>query len=55
MGLQKLTDGLTHGVAAHESEELLALGIVVDSINRTGGYAADIAEIAINHVMSRSR
>ncbi len=46
-------DGLTHRVAAHKGEELLALGEVLDSIRRTGGYAADIAEIAINHVLAR--
>ena len=46
-------DGLTHRVSAHKGEELLALGEVMDSIRRTGGYAADIAEIAINHVLAR--
>lgn len=52
-GLQKLTDSLTHRVATRKGEELLALGAIVDSIHRTGGYASDIAEIAINHVLSQ--
>ena len=48
-----LPDGLTHRVATRKGEELLALGAIVDSISRTGGYATDIAEIAINHVISQ--
>ncbi len=51
--LQKLADGLTHRVGTHKGEELLALGSIVESIRRTGGYATDIAEIAINHMMSQ--
>ncbi|TLZ51443.1 MAG: hypothetical protein E6K18_05000, partial [Methanobacteriota archaeon] len=51
--LEKTLDALTHRVAAHKGEELLALGEVMDSIRRTGGYAADIAEIAINHVLAK--
>ena len=51
--LQKLVDSLAHRVATHKGEELLALGSVVDSIQRTGGYATDIAEIAINHVLAQ--
>ncbi len=52
-GLQKLVDALTHRVATRKGEELLALGAIVDSIHRTGGYATDIAETAINHVLSQ--
>jgi phosphate uptake regulator len=52
MGLERQADALTHRVAGHKGEDLLALGAIVDSIRRTGGYAADIAEIAINHVSS---
>jgi phosphate uptake regulator len=52
-GLQRMVDGLTHRVAVRKGEELLALGAIVDSISRTGGYATDIAEIAINHVISQ--
>jgi len=51
--LEKTLDALTHRVAAHKGEELLALGEVMDSIRRTGGYSADIAEIAINHVLAK--
>ncbi len=51
--LEKTLDALTHRVATHKGEELLALGEVMDSLRRTGGYAADIAEIAINHVLAK--
>jgi len=50
--VEKQVDGLTHRVADFRGEELLALGAIVDSIRRAGGYATDIAETAINHVLS---
>src|SRR3990170_509476 len=52
-GLQRMVDNLTHRVAARRGEELLALGAIADSIHRTGSYATDVAEIAINHVLSQ--
>lgn len=45
---QKLVDALSHRVATKRGEELLALATVVDSLGRTGGYAAEIAEQAID-------
>jgi phosphate uptake regulator len=45
---QKLIDQLSHYVATKKGAELLALGTVVDSLGRTAGYAADIAEQGIN-------
>ena len=45
---QKLIDALSHRVSTRKGEELLALGIVVDSLGRVASYAADIAEQAIN-------
>ena len=51
---QKLTDGLLHQVASKKGEELLALGAIVDSLGRTAGYAADIAELAIDVAVSRT-
>jgi phosphate uptake regulator len=51
--VQKMVDSLTHRVAVYKGEELLALSAIVDSISRTGGYATDIAEIAINHLLSQ--
>ena len=45
---QKLIDSLSHRVATRKGEELLALGIVVDSLGRAAGYAAEIAEQAID-------
>jgi phosphate uptake regulator len=51
---QKLIDGLFHQVASKKGEELLALGAIVDSLGRTAGYAADIAELAIDVAVSRT-
>jgi phosphate uptake regulator len=51
---QKLIDGLFHHVASKKGEELLALGAIVDSLGRTAGYAADIAELAIDVAVSRT-
>jgi phosphate uptake regulator len=48
---QKLIDGLSHHVASRKGEELIALAAIVDSLGRTAGYAADIAEIAIDHAV----
>jgi len=45
---QRLIDSLSHRVATKKGEELLALGIVVDSLGRAAGYAAEIAEQAID-------
>jgi phosphate uptake regulator len=45
---QKLIDSLSHRVATKKGEELLALGVVVDSLGRAAGYAAEIAEQAID-------
>jgi phosphate uptake regulator len=45
---QKLIDALFHRVATKKGEELLAMGVVVDSLGRTASYAADIAEQAID-------
>ena len=45
---QKLVDSLSHRVATKKGEELLALGRVVDSLGRAAGYAAEIAEQAID-------
>jgi phosphate uptake regulator len=51
---QKLIDSLFHQVASKKGEELLALGAIVDSLGRTAGYAADIAELAIDVAVSRT-
>lgn len=45
---QKIIDELLHRVATRKGEELLALGVVVNSLSRTASYAADVAEQAIN-------
>jgi phosphate uptake regulator len=45
---QHLIDDLFHKIATRKGEELLALGVVVDSLGRTASYASDVAEQAIN-------
>lgn len=45
---QQMVDAISHRVAGRKGEELLALGTVVNSLGRTGNYASDIAEQAIN-------
>jgi phosphate uptake regulator len=45
---QKLIDSLYHRVATRRGEELLAFGTIVDSLGRTGHYAGEIAEQAID-------
>ncbi len=45
---QKLIDELFHRVATRKGEELLALGVVLDSLGRIAGYSSDVAEQAIN-------
>lgn len=47
-GYQKQVEELTCRVAGRKGEELLALGMVVDSLGRIASYGADIAEQAIN-------
>lgn len=45
---RKLIDALAHRVAKRRGEELLALGLVVDSLGRAAGCASEIAEEAID-------
>jgi phosphate uptake regulator len=45
---QKMIDSLAHRVATKKGEELLAFGVVVDSLLRAAGYASEIAEQAID-------
>jgi phosphate uptake regulator len=47
-GNQELIDALLHRVSTRKGEELLALGAVVNSLQRAARYAADVAEQAIN-------
>jgi len=46
-GHQRLVDDLLRRAARRRGEELLALGVVLDSLGRIAGYASDIAEQAI--------
>jgi phosphate uptake regulator len=52
---QKLIDELFHRVATRKGEELLALGVVLDSLARVAGYASDVAEQAINLAVMEER
>jgi phosphate uptake regulator len=45
---EKLIDELFHRVATRKGEELLALGSVLDSLDRIAGWGSDLAEQAIN-------
>jgi len=45
---QKLIDDLHHRVSARRGEDVLPLGTVVDSLQRTAVYSAEIAEEAID-------
>jgi len=48
---QKLIETLSHHLTAKKGEELLALAAIADSLGRAAGYAADIAETAINQAV----
>lgn len=49
---QKL-EGLSQEVGTVKGAPVLPLATVVDSLSRIGGYASDIAEVAINEVISQ--
>jgi phosphate uptake regulator len=51
--LARQVDALSERVSGTEGARLLPLATVVDSVSRIGGYASDIAEVAINVVMSQ--
>ncbi len=51
--LARQVDELSERVSGTEGARLLPLATVVDSVSRIGGYASDIAEVAINVVMSQ--
>jgi len=50
---EKLIETLSHHVATRKGEELLALAAIIDSLGRAASYAVDVAEVAINHAVSR--
>ena len=52
-GLQRRIDELSERVSGAKGARLLPLATIVDSISRIGGYASDIAEVAINGVLSQ--
>lgn len=50
--LEKRVDRLSRDVTEANGGRLLPLATIIDSISRVGGYAADIAEVAINNVIA---
>lgn len=50
--LQKAKNSLIEKILKEESKSAISLAYVIESIDRTGSYATDIAEIVINHVMN---
>jgi len=52
-GLDKVLAGLTAGTERLRGPEGLHLAAIVESLSRTGDYATDIAETAINDVVMR--
>ncbi len=51
--LDKQVEKLSQSVSGTKMPHVLPLATVVDSISRIGGYASDIAEVAINDVISQ--
>ncbi len=51
--LEEMVEGLSQNVSGATGPRLIPLATVVDSISRIGGYASDIAEVAINDVISQ--
>lgn len=51
--LDERMESLSQALGSVEEVPVLPLGTVVDSINRIGGYASDIAEVAINEVIAQ--
>lgn len=50
--LQKAKNSLIEKILKEESKSAISLAYIIESIDRTGSYATDIAEIVINHVMN---
>lgn len=51
--LERQVEELSERVSGATGVRLISLATVVDSISRIGGYASDIAEVAINGVLSQ--
>ncbi len=51
--LNEKVEGLSQAVGGVRGAPVLPLATVVDSLSRIGGYASDIAEVAINDVISQ--
>lgn len=52
-GLSERVEALSQAVSGVRDAPVLPLATVVDSLSRIGGYASDIAEVAINEVISQ--
>ncbi len=51
--LQKRVGDLSRKVSGATGPRLVPLATIVDSVSRIGGYGSDVAEVAINSVISR--
>jgi phosphate uptake regulator len=50
--LNKVCDGLMKKIRNQESDVVVSLTSIIESVRRTGLYATDISEIAINYIFS---
>lgn len=50
--LNRISDTLMKKIKEQEGEVVVSLGSIIESVRRTGLYATDISEIAINHIFS---
>jgi phosphate uptake regulator len=50
--LNRASDSLMRKIRNHEGEDVVPLASIIESVRRTGLYATDISEIAINYISS---
>ncbi len=50
--LNKMSDSLMKKIREQESDVVVSLSSIIESVRRTGLYATDISEIAINYIFS---
>jgi hypothetical protein len=51
----KIRENLIGKVAGTKSTVAVPLAYIIESIDRTGFYGTDIAEIAINHIVATEK
>ncbi len=50
--LSRVSDALMKKIREQESDVVVSLASIIESVRRTGLYATDISEIAINYIFS---